>query len=288
LRFAILSILFLALPAAAEEAICYSAKSAFATSAPSGWVADHEAAKKLGLCAIYHPAGYSYDSSPVVIYPNLVEASKRLPNGRLDLQDFIDGDVETFQGKNKSLRAVILRNTIALSGLEFARREFLGGRAPNEFEEVAYLAAEDAVFLGVHSARSRADYERYQPAFAEFLGNIVKVPRESLQPSKLESYSVLKQRSDEDEAMQPGKTFEVTFMRGIVKDLGSFMAACTKKGDLGFRVVLVVSAEGRVQEVVFEDLDATAGCLRTKMAGLVGPKPPFAPFHLFLDMRIKP
>jgi hypothetical protein len=92
--------------------------------------------------------------------------------------------------------------------------------------------------LAAYSARKRAEYEKYRPAFAEFLGGIVQVQRGSL-----EIYPQLEEKA---------------------------------------------AAEGRVEASTFETMHATARCVQPKLVGLQGPKPPFAPFHVFVDMRIAP
>ena len=52
--------------------------------------------------------------------------------------------------------------------------------------------------------------------------------------------------------------------------------------------VLTVSAEGLIGQLDFAREDDLARCLWPKLVGAQGPRPPFAPIHLFLDMKITP
>ena len=178
---AALLILLVAAPAVAVGPVCYSSKSAFSTNAPAGWVADHEAAKRLGFCVVYYPQEYSYDSTPVVIYPSLVDYVEKHA-GSLDLKGFVADHAETFRRRNRGLRVKALKDLRTASGLRFVLREFRSGESPNEFEEVGYLPATEAVFMAVYSARKPEDFERYRPAFVKFLGSVAPAARGAVVP----------------------------------------------------------------------------------------------------------
>jgi hypothetical protein len=269
----------MAAPALGGGAICTSANSAFATSAPAGWEADYDTAQRMRLCVVYRVAGFSFHSSPAVIYPNLIAHPTTLPER--DLERFIEDDIATFRKESPSLRVRRRNDVAAVSGLRFRVVEFIGAHPPNEFEEVAYLAANDAVFLGVYSARRKADLERYRPAFREFLDGTQRISRGQI----VNQYSGLKKKAEEDRKRAP--EFEAAYLRAIMNSLGEGMGQCAKAGP-GFEAVVMVSSQGMLQEIVFAQDDELSRCLRSHLVGVAGPPPPFGPFHFLLDMRIRP
>jgi hypothetical protein len=180
MRAALFSLL-VAAPALALGPVCYSSKSAFSTNPPAGWVADLEAAKRLGFCVVYYPQEYSYDSTPVVIYASLADYFEKRA-GALDLKGFVADSVETLRRRNHGLRVKALKDLRTASGLVFVLREFRGGESPNELEEAGYLPAKEAVFMAVFSARKQADFERWRPVFAKFLGSVTPASRGATAP----------------------------------------------------------------------------------------------------------
>jgi hypothetical protein len=263
----------------ADGAICYSAKSAFLSTSPGGWVADYEAARKLGLCVLFHPANYSFDSAPAIIYPNMSEFTKTLPSGELDLQGYIERDLASFKDRGSDLKIQEAPSVTASSGTKFVIRDLLNGPAPNEFEEVAYSSANQAVFLAVYSARKKDEFDKYKDAFREFLLNVNTVDRGAL-------YSIEKENAALDDAKVEGKNFYRIFLAGIGQNFANAMRSCSRPGSKGFNCVLQISSTGRVNEITFENEDETTTCVKKLLTGVSGPKPPFAPFHVSIAMKI--
>lgn len=141
----------------ADGVICYRGKAAFFLHAPDGWVNDPAAADTYKLCAVYVPAGSTFDTAPAVIYPRTIEAP---------LVDDLETIADTVA---ENTRAMLIhkpggeRLTISQTapytngrGTPFALRLFNQGPRPNVAEAVAYTVHEDTVLIVVLSSFSAA------------------------------------------------------------------------------------------------------------------------------------
>ncbi len=167
----------LSLMAHAADNICYDEANAFSTQAPEGWVADSEKAKELGLCIVYYLKGKDFDSSPAVIYPNLVKSDK---NGQAAVDKILAGDIATFKEKSETLEILKQSPIQSKSKLDFAVRHFRKGPPPNEFEAVAYHPGKKAVLIVVLSSRNEKDFDTQKVKLEEFLKAIKPVSRKDL------------------------------------------------------------------------------------------------------------
>ena len=144
--------------------ICYQEGAAFLLPPPDGWVGDPAVAGRLGLCGVFYPEGYDFNSAPAVMYPRLVKAlpgdsleDRAQKQAALTLREFrsLPG------GQNLTLRKE--KAYTAASGLAFALRRFDNGPPPNVAEAAAYAIHNDAIFIVVLSARSAGQLLPYLP-----------------------------------------------------------------------------------------------------------------------------
>lgn len=269
------------LPAALHaQEICYSGNSSFAMSAPEGWRADEEGARRLGICVVYVLKESTFDDSPAVIYPNLVPVPPDSA-GNIDLPAFVERDLERFRERASTLKVTDGGSRETGAGLRFVSRRLLEGPRPNEFEEIAYHATEDAVLIAVLSTRTLAALDANRPALLAFLEGIRPLSRAALFAAQLE-------RAKKDVATAAGAKFEGSFVTALASRLQAAMKSCVRPESQGFSAVLQVDAKGILREITFERDDALARCVGPMLRDFRGPRPPLPQFHLQLKMSLKP
>ena len=161
----------------ASDAICFDDKNSFATQAPSGWVADFDKAKELGLCVIYYVRGTTFDSSPAVIYPNLVTTKL---NGKAAIDDNIALNTGRLKKRKPTVKIESKKAIKNKNGLGFEIRYFIEGPPPQEYEAVAYHAGKNAVLLSVFSTRSKKAFDSHKGKLNEFVEKIRRVSKDEL------------------------------------------------------------------------------------------------------------
>ena len=168
--------------AMASDSICFDDNNAFGTQAPKGWVADFNKAKQLGLCVIYYVEGYDFNSSPAVIYPNLLSSEEQGENA---IKEMIAYNTKRLRARGAPKLKVVEKSKITNPhGLEFHFRYFSNGPAPQEFEALAYHAGNKVVLLSVFSARSLKAFEAHKKKLEEFAMDIRPVSREEVKKYK--------------------------------------------------------------------------------------------------------
>lgn len=166
--------LMVASAAHAQTVMCPGTEPAVQLQIPDGWKADATIARRLGVCAVFEKLNTDFDSSPAIIYPNIVPTSvtlPRYPNGSVNLTTFINDDVASFRAKSVTLRIRSAEDIATPLGDVFVVRDFLNGPPPNEFEESAYLAVGKAVLVLVLSARSEHELQAAIPSFRRFVSH---------------------------------------------------------------------------------------------------------------------
>lgn len=163
--------------APASDAICFDGNNSFATQAPSGWVADFDKAKEFGLCVIYYVRGTTFDSSPAVIYPNLVTTKL---NGKAAVDDNIALNTGRLKKRKPTVKVESKKPIKNKHGLSFEIRYFIEGPPPQEFEAVAYHAGKNAVLLSVFSTRSKKAFDSHKGKLNEFVEKIRQVSKDEL------------------------------------------------------------------------------------------------------------
>lgn len=153
--------------------ICYQEGAAFLMIPPDGWVGDPAAAGQLGLCGVFYPAGYDFNSAPAVMYPRLAKA---FPGDSLEdrAQKQAEFTLREFRilpgGQDLTLRKGKAYTTTG--GLTFALRRFDNGPPPNVSEAAAYTIHNDAILIVVLSAKSVGQLSPYLPALYAALDEV--------------------------------------------------------------------------------------------------------------------
>ena len=153
--------------------ICYQEDAAFLMVPPEGWVGDPAAANQLGLCGVFYPVDYDFNTAPAVMYPRLMKA---FPGD--SLEDRAQKQAEFTLRKFRALpggQGLILRKEKAYTaggGLTFALRRFDNGPPPNVAEAAAYAIHNDAIFIVVLSAKSAGQLSPYLPALYAALDEV--------------------------------------------------------------------------------------------------------------------
>ena len=74
--------------ASSPGTILYSGSGALTITGPTGWVADQEGGRKLGVQCAFHPADSTFDKAESVLYPDIAEKNAGEPTvQRLMAQD---------------------------------------------------------------------------------------------------------------------------------------------------------------------------------------------------------
>ena len=165
-----------AVPDEPSAAICYRGSDGFVVAPPEGWVNLPEAAAASGVCVMYAPAGFNFDNAPAVIYPRLAA----LPDPAADpdpVQAMVESMLEYFAGQPDGQRVEVVVGPALESehGLRFASRYFNNGPDPNNYELVAYHAAESSMLLLVLSANTEKNRQSAEPALWAIAREILHV-----------------------------------------------------------------------------------------------------------------
>lgn len=266
----------------AEGIKCYDSNNTVGVEAPKGWIADFDTAKKIGVCAFFYPEEFKFKNAPIVFYPNISDSGLKIANGKIDIEAFIKSDLESFKTKSLKLKIETLTPFTSDSGLKFIIKKIVNGPPPNEFEAIAYLPMNKAVFLGVFSSRSEKDFKKYESSIIKILNLVWKEKREDL----FKTQSI---QANKDLLSEVGKVYETKYTQSIGSDLANAMKKCSKLGDRGFNAVLQISENGRIQDWINEadEIENSGPCVKESIKDVVGTKPPFAPFHILIEMKIQ-
>lgn len=173
--------LLISLTAVADHSICFDDQNAFVSSAPKGWVADYKKGKELGLCVLYYLKGSTFDSSPAVLYPNLVQSN----NSSAKIKEIVEINSQRLREKKSDITIQSKPSQKNKHGLLFENRHFLEGPSPQEYEAVAYHAAKgNSVLMAVLSTRSKNDFEKHKSSLTEFVETVRPISRNELDKFK--------------------------------------------------------------------------------------------------------
>lgn len=269
-------IFFLSTTLLADTNICFNKKTAFSVTGIDGWTEDYVNAKKLGLCVLYVVKGYNFDNSPAIFYPNLADAEKNIKNEK-NIESFIKDDLKHFQSKNTKITKSENLNT--KNSMKFFIRNIVDGPPPNEFESIAYAPADESVFMGVISARNSESLKKYNNEFLKILENIKPLKKSDL-------FNTYKELAEQDS--KKDQKFEGQYIKSIGPNIASSMKACVSKNDKGFKAIFRISEDGTLEGWISNGTeDSLSVCVRKKMTGIAGAKPPFSPFHILFSMELK-
>jgi len=266
----ILFIFMAAMEAIAGEVSCYNEYGSFAMQTPKNWQTQYSNA--LGPCAFFFPAGFTFDNSPAVIYPNFVESYE-------NIESFIDGDLESFAKKAPSIKIEKLPTLKTAKKLTFLMRRILEGPAPNEYELIAYHKAKGAFLIVVLSVRTAGELRKNEQIFNSFLQNIQPKSRSLF-------FAELKKRTETEKSLPGGAEFEQEYIKAMAPSLFPAFQKCAKQAKIGFDAVFQVDAKGFIVSWVNKEDSETGLCAKKEFNGFKGPSPPFEPFHVNLELSI--
>lgn len=103
-----------------------------------------------------------------------------------------------------------------------------------------------------------------------------------------ESLAALIAAAKEDKAKPGGEGYDQEATVSIGDKLAFSMRKCSPKGTKKgkFDNVFVIDSNGRVLTTKYAEDFAASKCLDKELTGVSFPKPPFAPFHLHLEMSV--
>ncbi|MEK6579121.1 MAG: hypothetical protein AABZ55_07830 [Bdellovibrionota bacterium] len=260
----------------AKEAVCFDAKNGFFIRTPKGWSLDTDATARLGYCAVFRKEEFNFYTSPAGIYVRLLSYSKRNVKGELDLIKFIDEDLEPFQMRtNDRAQVHVEKDWVGKKSVSFLIRVLSEGPSPNAYEKIAYHGATEAVLLVVLTVRGAFDIERFKTDFEEVLTGVV--PR-----VRAELYKMLREWSEIDKTSREGKKYPDFFtkrMNPILKKAGQDCNVTESEPATG---VLTIAKNGKIMAWIGENSAPSEDCIKRQVKTWISPKPPFAPYFLFL------
>ncbi|MDQ3231082.1 MAG: hypothetical protein M3Q07_04610 [Pseudobdellovibrionaceae bacterium] len=261
-----------AIEARAGGVSCYNEHGSFAMQAPKNWQTQYS--NSSGPCAFFFPLGFTFVDSPVVIYPNFIESQEKI-------ELFIEGDLESFMKKAPSIKIEKLPTLKTAKGLSFVMRRILQGPAPTENELIAYHKTKGAVLIVVLSARTVDQLRKNEKIFNAFLQNIEPQSRSLF-------FGELKKRAETEKSVPGGAEFEREYLEAMAPHVIPAFQKCAKQAKKGFDAVFQVDAKGLIVSWVNKEDNETGLCAREEFRGFKGPIPPFEPFHVNLELSIKP
>lgn len=248
---------------------CYNEDYTFDISAPDAWQSKYKVGGQ--PCVFYFPPAFTFDSAPVIMYPNLVSAGE-------SLNAFIQSDIETFRKNAPQLKIEEQPQLTTGHGLKFAMRRFLGGKAPNEYETIAYHKSGKSILVMALSARKIEDLKAYEKMLLETLNKIKKRPYSAF-------FAEMKQRAELETKLS--KDFEDTYIKALLPRLNEALQSCVAKDKSRLDSVLQIDKEGYVVSWLNLKNTAAALCVKELIMYFPGPRPPFDPFHISIEVDIK-
>lgn len=268
----------------AEKFTCYDEFNSIVIEPPKDWIPDYRSAKQNGVCNFFYPTGFDINSAPIVVYANFNHENLKMQGNRIDLEDYIKDDIAPFLNSEPKPSIESPPNFLSRSGRNYRLKKITNGRAPNGFEIVAYLPLQKSIFMVVFSARTKQDFKKYEPVFMNILDYAKVVDRKFL-------FADAQRIALSNSKMDSGIDFDKRLFRSeFGAALASALKTCSKKGDRGINAVLEFAEDGNINEWTNESSDAASAsaCVKVKIGNAAGPRPPFAPYHYLLEVKIKP
>lgn len=238
---------------------------------------DSAKAKEFGLCAMIIEKGKTFDTSAVAIYPKAVALNSYGKNVT-KLKEFVELEIADFKKSNPTIQAVD-KGILKVTKGEMLLYELNNGQAPNEFEMIAYTRNENSVFMVVMSARKKENIDKFLPHFKELLNSIDFIDSKGL-------FDMASEHQKEDEKRKGHKDYEKKFsMQVLAPNLKQNLAACSKGEKLEFKMIFQVDDNGQVLDVATADMNPKKRCVAQSFLDVKGPKPPFAPLHIGLNIK---
>jgi len=281
MRLAIVTTMALCLTGSAARAatgvasVCSAGEVAYTIAAPDGWQIDNRAGNSNGLCTLLYPKGSSWSKGPAVMYPNLLE------KGNEEFAAVVERDVDRL--RQDSSDVVVADSKLSPGPESRAVVKRIHGKEVNGYQEYAYLDGKGAVIVLVLASRTQSDFERALPAFAELVRSVEWIDKSS-------ALKMMIELGKKDEARPESKEYRRGAMESIGPPLAAAMKRCNHASEPGARFDLVLRAgkDGAIDQIVVTDGSALAACVKKAIARARVPAPPFAPYHLHIEMKAEP
>jgi hypothetical protein len=147
----------------AIDTVLLEGNASIGTKAPPGWTPVRNP-MNLGLCVAYVLDGHTFDDSPSVIYPRLVDGT---------IEDIVKASADNLKQSSRAFRLEKQKNYRSKKDLTFAVRHFLNGPSPNAFEAVGYLEYKDRILLVVYSSPARESFDEHIAGFFSALDSVI-------------------------------------------------------------------------------------------------------------------
>ena len=130
-------------------AIVYADGGAFMIGAPKGWITDHEAGQRHGVCCFWYPEGSTWNDAETVMYANIATKGP----GQKTLNEFMESDLADFREHNPELTYEVGED-IPLKNNRIAKLRLFYNVNQGSSEAVAYIDEEKIIAFVVMSSKT--------------------------------------------------------------------------------------------------------------------------------------
>lgn len=258
------------------KGLCNGDNYAFWFTVPDGWVVDNKTGYRIHVCAVAYPEGNSWDSSPAVMYVHST------PKRDTTLQSVLEEDVNHFKSQSPDLQVLTQPSIEMLDHSQVQVRRFIG-KGLQKYEQVAYIDANETVSIFALSSKTKQAFESALGAFEQLVKSHQLL---SVQAKR----DVFKAVAKFDLERTGGKEYEARFIRHFGENHTSSMRRCSQQNpqDLQpFDLFAEVDEQGEISDISMAQSTPVALCLKKALLGSIFPMPPFAPFHIEIEMKIQ-
>lgn len=163
--------------ATTDGGIYYLGTVGFMVGPPEGWGNLPETAAALGVCFMFVPEGYDFDSAPAVMYANLNNAVNDVEGD----DDLVEALAQNMLQKMRRLpggeKVQLLHGESFVSArkLDFQQCYFNNGPPPNSFELVTYHVQGEVMLIAVLSAMTEQARQDYLADFMRMLDDVLAI-----------------------------------------------------------------------------------------------------------------
>lgn len=135
--------------------------SAYAITAPTGWLANKDVAQEMGLGAAFHLEGTVWETTGAFIFVN----TSSLVGSGDNIYDLMSYDIDMYKISSPGIHIKDGGRLTVNRGKGSAVVMHMTNPKVNTYEAVAYIDQGDVVPFFVFSAASEAEFNKYLPAF---------------------------------------------------------------------------------------------------------------------------
>jgi hypothetical protein len=144
--------------------LLYGKNYFFTLNAPTGWVIDNSAGKKIGLDAVFYLKGSSWENSKTVMYPQIWQKEGK------NLDELVAEDIATYKSDFPNLIVTEMPEVTLKQNKKVTVKQFTGG-ARNGYEAIAYFDEPKVVIMIVLQADDKDNFEKAYPSFFDLVGS---------------------------------------------------------------------------------------------------------------------